>query len=101
MDDRLITAMVVVVGVPGVLVGYIWGTEQGLRLFGGRMQPRVRPWLWLLPALLFLGVFLIYPTIGTIIRSLQDQSGNNFIGLDNYSWFFGTSEALVSLRNNV
>jgi alpha-glucoside transport system permease protein len=101
MDPRLGTAIAVVVGVPAVLVGYIYGTELLLRFAPERSRGRLRPWLWLLPALLFLGVFLIYPTIGTIIRSLQDQSGNNFIGLDNYSWFFGTSEALVSLRNNV
>jgi len=101
MDDRLITAIVVVVGVPGVLVGYIWGTEQGLRLFGGRMQPRIRPWLWLLPALGFLGVFLVYPTIGTIIRSLQDKAGTEFVGLANYAWFFSNDNALSALKNNV
>jgi len=101
MDDRLITAIVVVVGVPGVLVGYIWGTEQVLRLFGGRMQPRIRPWLWLLPALGFLGVFLVYPTIGTIIRSLQDKAGTEFVGLANYAWFFSNDNALSALKNNV
>lgn len=101
MDDRLITAIVVVVGVPGVLVGYIWGTEQVLRLFGGRTQPRIRPWLWLLPALGFLGVFLVYPTIGTIIRSLQDKAGTEFVGLANYAWFFSNDSALSALKNNV
>jgi alpha-glucoside transport system permease protein len=101
MDDRLITAIVVVVGVPGVLVGYIWGTEQVLRLFGGRTQPQIRPWLWLLPALGFLGVFLVYPTIGTIIRSLQDKAGTEFVGLANYAWFFSNDNALSALKNNV
>ena len=33
MDPRLVTAIIVVVGVPAVLVGYIWATEQVLRLF--------------------------------------------------------------------
>ena len=75
MDPRLLTAIVVVVGVPAVLVGYIWGTEQVLRLAPERVKPRIRPWLWLAPALGFLGLFLVYPTIGTIIRSFQNRAG--------------------------
>ncbi len=36
MDPRLITAVIVVVGVPAVLVGYIMATEQVLRIFPER-----------------------------------------------------------------
>ncbi len=101
MDPRLLTAIVVVVGVPAVLVGYIWGTEQVLKLLPERAKPRIRPWLWLAPALLFLGIFLVYPTIGTIIRSFQNRAGTEFIGLGNYAWFFGNAGALSALKNNV
>ena len=64
-------------------------------------KPRIRPWLWLAPALLFLAVFLVYPTIGTIIRVFQNSAGTAFVGLDNYVWFFTNSSTLTSLRNNV
>lgn len=101
MTDKLITAAIVVVGVPGVLVGYIWATEQVLRILPERRRPRVRPWLWMAPALAFLAVFLVYPMIGTAIHSLQDNAGKVFVGLDNYSWFFGSADALSSLKNNV
>lgn len=101
MDPRLTTALIVVIGVPAVLVGYIMATEQVLRIFPQRAQPRVRPWLWLFPALAFLFVFLIYPTIGTFIRSLQDQAGKQFIGLANYAWFLGNNDTLGALKNNV
>ncbi len=56
MDPRLITAFIVVVGVPAVLVGYILGVEWLLRFVPGRLQSRIRPWLWLAPALAFLFV---------------------------------------------
>jgi alpha-glucoside transport system permease protein len=101
MTDKLITAAIVVVGVPGVLVGYIWATEQVLRLLPERRRPAIRPWLWLAPALAFLAVFLVYPMIGTIIRSFQDKTGSNFVGLENFSWFFGSPDALSALKNNV
>jgi alpha-glucoside transport system permease protein len=103
MDSRLVTAIIVVIGVPGVLLGYILLVERALRFAPDRLQPRLRPWLWLLPALLLLGLFLIYPTIATAIRSLQDKNIANpqFIGLANYQYFFGTGDTLVALRNNV
>ena len=84
MDPRLGTAIVVVFGVPAALLGYIYATELALRLVPERMKPRIRPWLWLFPALAFLFVFLVYPTIGTIVRSFQNRAGTAFSGLDNY-----------------
>lgn len=101
MDPRLGTAIVVVFGVPAALLGYIYATELALRLVPERMKPRIRPWLWLFPALAFLFVFLIYPTIGTIVRSFQNRAGTAFSGLDNYVWFFTSNDALIALRNNV
>ena len=95
------TAVIVVVGVPAVLVGYIWLTERLLTLFGERAKPRLRPWLWLAPALAFLAVFLVYPTIGTFIRSFQDKAGAKFIGLDNYAWFLNNDASLIALRNSL
>ena len=91
----------VCIGVPAVLIGYIVLTEVFLRIFPERLKPRIRPWLWLAPALIFLLVFLVYPTIGTIIRSFQNQAGTSFIGLDNYVWFFTNTSTLTSLKNNV
>lgn len=101
MDPRLFNAIVVVVGVPATLVGFILGIEWLLRFLPARMQPRLRPWLWLLPALAFLGVFLVYPTIQTLFRSFYDKFGKTFIGLDNYTWFFGNSDAASSLINSL
>jgi alpha-glucoside transport system permease protein len=99
--DKVINALIVVIGVPAVLVGYIWATEQLLRVVSERLKPRVRPWLWMAPALGFLGLFLVYPTIGTIIRSLQDKFGKQWVGLANYVWFVGNDDALAALKNNV
>jgi alpha-glucoside transport system permease protein len=101
MASKLITAAIVVVAVPGVLIGYIWLTEQVLRIMPERRRPTVRPWLWLAPALAFLAVFLIYPMIGTAVHSFQDNAGKVFVGLDNYAWFLGSADALSALKNNV
>lgn len=101
MDSRLPMVIAVCIGVPAVLVGYLVLTEVVLRIFPERLKPRVRPWLWLAPALMFLLVFLVYPTIGTVIRSFQNKAGTAFIGLDNYVWFFTNETTLSALKNNV
>ncbi|TMG25432.1 MAG: sugar ABC transporter permease [Chloroflexi bacterium] len=101
MDPRIGTALIVLVGVPAVLIGYIYGTELLLRTLPERLKPKVRPWLWLLPALAFLFVFLIYPTIGTIIRSFRDKLDESFVGFANYQQFASSDVTLTALRNNI
>ncbi len=100
MND-LVMAAVVVVGIPAVLVGYILLTEQLLKLFPERRRARIRPWLWLLPALLFLFVFLVYPAIGTFVDSFKDRRSQEFVGLANYQYVFGSSDVLGAIKNNV
>jgi alpha-glucoside transport system permease protein len=101
VGQQVATVIVALLGVPAVLVAYIVLTEHSVLHFPAAGQRRVRPWLWLAPALLFLYTFLVYPTYGTIRRSLYDQSGQNFIGMENYGWFFGNQDTLIALRNNV
>ncbi len=101
MDDRVATALAVVIGVPAVLVGYIYLTEVVLRFAPDQRRSAIRPWLWLLPALLFLFFFLIFPTILTVLRSFQGAVAGAWVGLENYSWFFSSPDALVALRNSL
>ena len=99
--DQLVTAIVAVVGVPAALVGYILLTERLIQVLPEKRQGRIRPWFWIAPALLFLFVFLIYPTINTIVLSFLDSQSKNFVGLDNYAWFIQDKGTLEALRNSV
>ena len=101
MEDRLVTAAIVLLGVPAALVGYILLTERVIAALPERRQGRLRPWFWIAPALAFLIVFLIYPTLNTLVLSFQDKLSRNFVGLENYLWFFGDAGTLEALRNSV
>jgi len=100
MTDRVLQAIVILVGVPAVLVGYVFLVERFLQLLPEKWRPRLRPWLWLGPGLLFLIVFLVYPTIYTIILSLMNRDSSQFIGLNNYVYAFTSRDVLIALRNN-
>jgi alpha-glucoside transport system permease protein len=99
--DRLITALIVLIGVPAVLVGYILVVEQVLKVLPGRTGDRLRPWFWLLPAVALLVVFLVYPTINTIVLSFMDRFSREFVGFDNYEYVLTTSGTLDAIRNSI
>ena len=101
MEQRIVTAAIVLVGVPAALVGYILFVERLLGGVSARRRDRVRPWFWIAPALAFLIVFLVYPTVNTLVLSFEDKLSQKFVGLDNYAWFFSDATTLEALRNSV
>jgi alpha-glucoside transport system permease protein len=61
---------------------------------------RVRPWLFLFPAMFALGLYLVYPVVGSFYRSLFDRAGTSFIGAGNYASLIADAEFRMSLLNN-
>jgi len=58
-------------------------------------------YLYILPALFFLLVFLFYPTFYTLYLSFFDQDSSTFIGLSNYLYLFTHREIFLVFRNNL
>lgn len=56
---------------------------------------------FLAPALVFLGAFVVYPIVYTVIRSLFDRSGGEFVGFENYARMFTNDSTFTAIRNNV
>ena len=54
------------------------------------------PWVWMAPALLLLGAFLVYPSIDTFWRSLHDARSDGFVGLDNYRYIVENPQPIVA-----
>lgn len=100
--DDLSTALIVIIGVPAVTALYVIVVERVLSwLVPERRRRRWRPWLWLLPAFGFLGLYLIYPMIQTLIYSFQDADALAFVGFDNYSTLFTDDSFWRSAINNL
>jgi ABC-type sugar transport system permease subunit len=62
-----------------------------------RLADRLRPVIFLAPALLFVGITLVIPTIRTIYLSVRSRRGEEYVGLENYRSIFG-DDTLFSLR---
>lgn len=95
MSPMLQGAITIVIGVGGC-IGYFYfanlildkvifparGNDAGRNI---NRANAVRPWLFLFPAIFALGLYLVYPVVGSFIRSLYNRAGNEFIGFGNYA----------------
>jgi alpha-glucoside transport system permease protein len=64
----------------------------------------IRPWLFLLPAIIALGLYLAYPVFATFWLSLHQQRAGNvseFVGLANYTNMMAEPKFWESMRNNM
>jgi alpha-glucoside transport system permease protein len=105
--------LTIIIGVGGC-VGYFYFSNQLLDkvLFpprgpnAGRNINRsnmIRPWLFLLPALLALGLYLAYPVVETLRLSLTERlpgGGSDFVGLANYQQMVNEPKFWEALQNN-
>lgn len=100
MDQRILPAIIAVIVVPILLIGYIQLGEWILARLPKRIARQMRPYVWVFPAVAFATVFMVLPTINTIFISFQDARGRP-VGLDNYVFFFTNPDTLGSLKNNI
>jgi alpha-glucoside transport system permease protein len=47
-----------------------------------------------------LGLWIVYPTLRTIVRSFYDRDGSSFVGIDNYKALFTTDTLVRAIENN-
>jgi alpha-glucoside transport system permease protein len=74
----------------GALLGaFVWARRPPPPDRIWRIPDRTRPVIFLAPALFFLTVTLVVPTIRTVYLSFRDKRSENSAGLDNYDWMFG------------
>lgn len=66
----------------------------------GRLRRYAVSLAFLAPALVFLGVWVVYPTVFTVWRSFFDRQGDTFIWFDNYETLFRDDLLVRAIKNN-
>jgi len=114
MHPAILGLITIIVGVGGC-VGYFYGANVFLDKVlypnsgphAGRNINRaniIRPWIFLGPAILALGLYLAYPVVATLILSFQERlpgGARGFVGFENYSKMFAEPKFWEAMRNNV
>ena len=114
-DSPALQAFVAIVGGVGALIFYFWGTNALLDWIWGdrfdkdgrltrsseKTREAIRPWLFVLPAMILLFVYLVFPAFTTLDLSFRDEAGREFVNIRNYSWAIQSPDFHESIRNNI
>jgi alpha-glucoside transport system permease protein len=112
MHPALLGLVTIIVGVGGC-IGYFYFSNLFLDKVlypasgpnAGRNINRanqIRPWLFLAPAILALGVYLGYPVVETLRLSFTDRSQDGaFVGFANYQQMMSEAKFWEAMRNNM
>jgi len=96
---KILNALIAVIGgVAGAIVIY-WLLNKLAELLPGKWEDRVKPYLYLLPALAAIGLYLIYPTIQTLVYSFANSQSTAFVGFDNYTQLLASPNFQNTLFN--
>ena len=114
LEQVIYALIVVVIGIAACFL-YFWGSNWLLdklltpapnasgtdTVRADRLRSSVRPWLFLMPALLFMSLYLVYPVFATLWLSFFDRNGINFVGFANYAWLIQDPGFQQSVLNNL
>jgi alpha-glucoside transport system permease protein len=78
--------------VGGLIGAFVWGARPPSEARRRAIVDRIRPIIFLAPAIVFLAIALLIPAIRTIYVSFFDRRSANFIGLDNYRTIFSNED---------
>ena len=65
---------------------------------------KIRPYVYIAPAMIFLAIFTVYPVVDMIIRSFQKWNlvtDPTWVGLKNYEYIFGRKEFINAIQNTI
>ncbi|GAB2963117.1 carbohydrate ABC transporter permease [Streptomyces heilongjiangensis] len=94
------TALTVLAGIAGALAVY-WVLNKLAEALPGRWEARIKPYFYIAPAVAAIGVYLVYPTVVTVVDSFRSSDGSRFVGLDNFSQLLGTPAFRQTLLNSL
>lgn len=101
MVAKIVTALLtVIIGVSGAYVLY-YVMNRFSELLPRGWEDRVKPYLYVLPAFLAVGIYLLYPTVQTLFYSLANADSTGFVGFKNYTSLFASTEFRSTLLNTL
>jgi alpha-glucoside transport system permease protein len=86
--------------IAGRLLGTLDQVRQGKK-GPSRFRDQLVAWIWVGPAVVVVGVFLVWPVLNTIWLSFFNSDSTQFVGLKNFKFIFTDPSMLEVLRNNL
>lgn len=100
MAKVLETLLAIVGGVGGALLLYFL-LNKAAELLPRRAEATVKPYLYILPAVAAIALYLIYPAIQTVVFSFANKTSTRFVGFSNYAALLTSPDFQLTLINTV
>jgi len=101
MTIKLLNALLAIVAGVGGIVALFFILNALAERLPGPWEARVKPFVFTGPAVLVVGLFLVYPAVQTVVYSFANDDSTAFVGLQNYVALFGDQNFRSALVNNV
>jgi alpha-glucoside transport system permease protein len=98
---RVINALLAIVGGVGGALLLFWILNRLAEMLPQKWEERVKPWVFILPAIAAIGLFLIYPAVRTIVLSFANSTSTAWVGLENYTDLLGSRDFQITLVNTL
>lgn len=95
-DSSLMIALTGVVISITASAGIFIGANGLASLLPDRAATKIRPWIFVAPALLFIFAALVVPTVRTLYLSLLDNRSRDYVGGENVGWIFTNRDMFQS-----
>lgn len=100
-NNGVITALVAVVwGVGGIAAFFLMG-NLFIKILPPGIQNKVVPFLFVGPALVILGYYLLLPAVRSFYMSFMGKFSKEFAGFSNYKYIFTDRTMRIALVNNL
>jgi alpha-glucoside transport system permease protein len=99
--NRITSAIAAIIIGSGGMIGLFYLANYLVEQLPRKWRSHILPWVYTLPAILFLLAYLVLPSLRTIYLSFFDRESLNFVGLENYFYAFTNNSMLIAFRNNI
>lgn len=101
MTIKILNALITIVAGVGIALLLYYVLNKIVELLPGPWEDRVKPYVYIAPALAAIGIFLIYPAFRTIILSFANRDSTEFVGFSNYSDLLSSPDFRSTLFNTL
>ena len=101
MGIKIANAVIAIIGGIGGAIILFWILNKLAESLKGRWEDRVKPWFFVGPALLAIGVYLIYPAVVTVQYSFANEDSTKYVGFANYIDLLTDDAFHQTILNNI
>jgi alpha-glucoside transport system permease protein len=98
---KLLNAVIAIVAGVGGIILLFFLLNMVVERLPGKWEDRLKPYVFVGPALAVVGLFLIYPTVQTIVASFANRDTTAWVGLENYTSLLSDANFHEALINNL